>query len=505
MGLLFGNIKVSGKPDPTNIQRLDLLPLRQVQRMQRIGIEIDKEWMNELTIKFEAKKILLRQNITNFIPAERLEEFAHTVDDEDESNGFGINVDSAEQIGRLLFRILGIGADRQLKRTKSGTRISTGKKQMETLKRDHPIIPLILEYRELSKLVNTYTNKLPQLARLHPEAKECSLCGIQHIAASWRVHGQITYTRAATGRFQMKQPNLFNIPARTKNGRDVRKGFRASKGKKLVGTDLAQIELRCLADRAQERNMIRIFQGGGDIHLDTACRAFNLDYNYYSDLANKKAKKVITPAEQIIWDDFALMNRAPCKNVNFGILFGLSPMGLLDLMAVTFATAQLSLPDWCTYEWCEAFIEKWFDLYPDAAEYFELQEFRARRYGVTWDMFGRCRRIPEVQSNLKRVVAAGLRQAVNMTTQGANAGILKIGMARVEQRFEQARKLGIHCEALLPIYDEVLAEVDEEWAEEIADVMKFELESALTDQQGVVQSRVLIKSDGKISEQWSKD
>lgn len=470
--MLYGGIDLPGCPDPENVRKLDLLPLNQIRRMQRVGVAIDREHLWALSERLESKRQDLKKQITSFIPPDRLDQFVGESDDD-----LTLNVDSAEKIADLLYKELGIGIGRRLKRTKSGKRLSTGKKQLETLKRDHPVIPLILEYREASKLKTTYADALPKLARWCQES------------GTWRVHTELPTTRTDTSRLASKNPNLQNIPIRTKLGAEIRKAFVASPGKKLVSVDYAQIEMRLMAHLANDPQMIRIFSENGDIHTDTAMRAFNID-------DPSKVDK--------------MLHRAPCKNIGFGVAYGLGPIGLLDLMAVTYATAGLPLPDEIDLEWCERFIEKWFGLYPKMHEYFELQHYRARRYQITWCMFGGVRRIPEVRSCHDRVVAAGLRQAGNNPIQRGAAGVMKIGMARCEDRvFEPMREMGIGAEALLPIHDELLSEVDEDWADKLKMVVEREMARALVEEDGKrageLRCRVPILTDGKVMDQgWEK-
>ncbi len=499
---LFGNIAIPGKPDLLNIEKLDALPMAQIQRMMRVGIAIDREWFWQMSSDLEAEKTELRKQITSYIPADELEDIigkdikAEEAEEEDEGKGkdkevkvkrtSDFNVNSAVQMAELLFKQLGVGRGKQLKMTKTGDRLSTGKKQLETLKKDHPVIPLILEYRECAKLRSTYCEPLPKLARLH-NAGECQLCGLQHPEAHWRVHTQLVTTRTDTGRLASRKPNLQNISTRTERGRRVRKGFVAQKGKLLVSRDYAQIELRLLAHLANESNMIRIFEANGDIHLDTAMRAFNIN-------DPKKVDKIL--------------HRAPCKNVNFGVCYGLGGPGLYDLMAITYATAGQSMPDWITLQWCEDFIDKWFDLYPAVRQYVETQHYRARRYEIVWTPMGRVRRIPEVRSVHQRVQMAGLRQAGNMPNQGYAADTMKIGMARSESnvlsRLRDDNR--IYAEALLPIHDELVSEVDEDWADDVGEMVGVEMERALVDEDtGVLMCRVPIKTDGHSMKQWAKD
>ena len=485
---LYGGIELPGHPCPENVRRLDLLPIPQIRRMMRMGVGIDKEWLWELGSKLESRKVELRKEISSYVPPDKLEEFVSSSSGEGEGGmGLELNVESAEQVATLLFKLLGVGSGRQLKRTKSGKRVSTGKKQLETLKREHAIVPLILEYREASKLKNTYTDRLPEIARLHPRGEECLICGRPHREDHWRVHTEILTTRTDTGRLASKSPNLQNIPVRTVLGREVRKAFVPQPGWKLVAADYSQFELRLLAHLSRDANMLRIFREGGDIHLATAMRAFGID-------DPKKVDKIL--------------HRAPCKNVNFGIAYGLTYLGLYDLMALTHATAGVPVPDWLDEAWCMEFILKWFELYPQCVEYFELQHYRAKRYEIVWTMCGRVRPVPEVRSVHKRIREAGLRQAGNMPIQGSQADIFKVGMARVERRLVEWRAAGVGVEALLPIHDELLVEVEEGWEDEVKTLLEWEMGRAMHDgQTGELRCRVPILTEGKVMEEdrWTKE
>ena len=156
---LFGGITLPGHPDPTNIQRLDLLPLPQIRRMERFGVEIDIDWMKRMSGEIEGDLAELRKDIIDVIPPEAMGLLSQSSDE--------INIDSPEQMAELLYEVLEVGKGYRLKRTKSGKQLSTGKKQLETLKREHPVIPKILQYKELSKLKGTFCDKLPGMAQLH--------------------------------------------------------------------------------------------------------------------------------------------------------------------------------------------------------------------------------------------------------------------------------------------------------------------------------------------------
>jgi DNA polymerase I-like protein with 3'-5' exonuclease and polymerase domains len=185
--------------------------------------------------------------------------------------------------------------------------------------------------------------------------------------------------------------------------------------------------------------------------------------------------------------------------------YGLGDIGLLDLMAVTYATADMELPDYIDQEWCAKFIQMWFELYPDAHQYLESMHGRALRYGLVWSPFGRVRLIPEVRSMIERVVAAGLRQGGNMPIQGDAADVMKIGMGRVERVWERVRTDGVECEALLPVHDELISEVEEDWAECAVGWKESEMGRALVDEKsGREWSLVPLLAEGKVMERWEK-
>jgi DNA polymerase-1 len=234
--------------------------------------------------------------------------------------------------------------------------------------------------------------------------------------------------------------------------------------------------------------MLEVFRSGGDIHLATAMAAFQ-----------------ITDPKQVD----KLKHRAPCKNVNFGIAYGQTEVGLYDSMVLTYAIANLDLPDWLTVDWCKEFQQQWFRLYPGAQRYFNRIHSNARRYEIVWSSFGRVRRIPEVRSVHERVRAAGLRQGGNMPIQGNAADTMKIGMARTEQALEVWRSRGVYAEALLAVHDELIIEADEDWAEEVlADVeeaMGRALEDTEKEEDGGFRFRVPLLADGKTMERWEKE
>lgn len=462
---LFGGICLPGKPDPANIQKLDVLPIGQIARMMKVGVAIDKPYLASLSDRLESKKSELKRDIISYVPVDDLEQF---VSDNDEVE---FNVESSVQVANLLFHDLRIASGERLKTTKSGKRISAGKKQLEALKRRHPVIPILLAYREASKLKSMIKTVV-----------DAATQDVSH--ETWEVHAEIVSTRTSTGRLACRRPNLQNIGARSELGREFRAGFVARPGKLLISVDFSQIELRLLAHLANDPEMLAIFHSGGDIHVATAMRAFNISDPLKVD---------------------KLLHRAPCKNVNFAVGYGISAPGLYDLMALTFATSGTDMPDWLTLEWCSGFIEKWFDLYPKCREYFELQHYRARRYGIVWTPCGRVRRVPEIFSCHDRIRQAGMRQAGNLPDQGFAADIFKIAMARVERLLQSWRDAGIYVEALLPVHDELVVECDPKWADTIKELIIYEFEKSLVDEEsGELQCRCPILADGHTMERWTK-
>jgi DNA polymerase-1 len=368
------------------------------------------------------------------------------------------NPDSPDQTAQLLFDYLELGAGRKLARTPSGSRISTGKDQLENLRGEHPVVGLMLEYRQLAKLQTTYVDKLPRIVRWHEQGRGCVLCGGTHWdRASPRVHCKIVGTRTATGRYASRSPNQQTLPVRTALGREVRASFVAGVGKRLALNDYSQIELRLLAHLANERKMIEVFEQNGDIHLTTAAQVFETDE---------------ATADQ----------RRAAKAVNFGIVYGETPLGL---------AAQLGRP----VEWCEDLQRGWFGVYQDVEPYIEQQHYRARRYQFVWDMFGGVRRIPGVRSVHEKVVARALREAGNDEIQGSAAGIMKLAMVALSRDVGVYEKCG--ASALMTVHDEVIHEVDEDWGVGFEQWVRLVMED-------VVELRVPVVCEGKVSVRWEK-
>jgi len=284
---MIEGITLPGYPSLDNVRRLDISIIPMVRRIERNGMQIDIPGMQGLSAKFDGNMARIDEQISGMLPSSFLEKFTQS----------SFNVDSSEQVAELLFDALGVGKGKQLKTTPGGKRISTSRKQLELLSGEHPIIPLILEYRTNAKLKSTYSVKLARMAVLHHKGKNCSQCGRRHYTDEWRLHPEITTTRTGTGRMACKNPPLQTIPVRSELGREIRAMFVAGEGRRMVNADMSQIELRILAHCAIEQSMIEVFQAGGDIHTATAMDVFDLERG----------------------DVDAIKHRLPAKTINFAV------------------------------------------------------------------------------------------------------------------------------------------------------------------------------------------
>lgn len=483
---LFGGVTIPGHPDLENIRKLDLMAISMIRRCQRIGIAIDPPYFADLGSQFSIEITKLEKDIASYIPADKLNAFAdaaNSVGADDEGDNPDFNAGSAEQIGKLLFELLGLGADKDIKMTKGG-RLSTGKKQLELIRLEHPIVPLILRHRELKKLVTTYCNGLPKLAKFHPRGSCCPICELMHDSDQWRIHGEMGTTRADTGRINHKNPNLGNIPTRTKDGQAVQAGFIAPPGKRLINCDLSQIELRDLAHLANCSSMIAVYAEDGDIHDDTCHKALGVPMDEKPD----KYK-----------------HRMAAKRVNFGIQNGTTEKGLYLQLVMDFGTNGMPIPDWLTEPWCKQFIVSWLESRPEVHEYFEQQWYRTRRYEMAWDAFGRVRLIPEIRSQHSWIREAGLRYSQNLPVTSTAAGQLKLAMGKSDMMLQQMYDAGVWCWPLLTIHDAIKVEADEDIAEDVLEVLGLAMDTCMTDEEtGEHMFRVPMKSDGEITQRWAK-
>ena len=350
--------------------------------------------------------------------------------------GERFNINSPKQLGVVLFTHMGLPAP--LKYGKGKT-ISTAQDVLESLAEKHEVPRLVLEYRHLSKLKSTYIDQLPLMAD-----------------AESRVHTTFQAAATATGRLSSINPNLQNIPIRTELGREIRAAFTASPGTELLSADYSQIELRLLAHFSGDPLLMRAYQNGEDIHTLTASEVFGV------------------PAETMDKE-----TRGRAKAVNFGIVYGISPFGL---------AAQLGIPQ----AEAKAYIERYFARYQGVQAFIEKTLAETRKTGSVRTMFGRLRPIPDIESRNPNQRGFAERTAVNTPLQGTAADLIKLAMIALDRKLAE-RKLKTRM--LLQVHDELLFEVPVEERDEIAALVREEME-------GVVKLKVPLAADLGFGPNW---
>lgn len=349
--------------------------------------------------------------------------------------GDEFNINSPKQLGEVLFERLMLPSG---KKTKTG--YSTNAEVLEKLRKYHPIIDDILEYRQVTKLKSTYVEGLLKAAD-----------------GEGKCHTTFKQTGTATGRLSSVNPNLQNIPIRTEAGRRFREYFIAkSADRVLIDADYSQIELRVLAHVSGDENMIDAFLSGEDIHTATSCRVFG-----------------VTP------DQVTVEMRKRAKAVNFGILYGMGEFSLAEDLKISRLQAK-------------EYIESYLSSYPDIDKYLHDVAKDAREDGYVTTMLGRRRYIPELAASNKNMQAFGERVARNSPIQGSSADIIKIAMINVDKKL---RESGLDAKLILQVHDELLIESAADCAPKVLDLLKSEMESA-------VELSVPLKVEANIGANW---
>ncbi|HEX9591752.1 MAG TPA: DNA polymerase I, partial [bacterium] len=355
-------------------------PLQEVLcAMEVAGIAVDRPALEGLTAEMEQELAALEEEIY-------------------ELAGEQFNINSPKQLATVLYDGLDLPV---IKRTKTGP--STDVSVLEELGRRHPLPAKILDYRSITKLLNTYVTVLPTL-----------------IAADGRIHSRFHQTVAATGRLSSSHPNLQNIPIRTERGRTIRRAFIAPKGYRLLSADYSQIELRLLAHFSGDERLIQAFVDGADIHRATAAQIFGLEEDQVTEAMRRDS-----------------------KTINFGILYGMGAFRLAQQIDVPQAEAK-------------RFIEHYFARYPRVRAYLDGSVLQARETGYVTTLLGRRRPLPEVSSDNRVVRANGERMAINTPLQGSAADIIKVAMLRVD---DALRREGLASRLVLQVHDELVLEV----------------------------------------------
>lgn len=351
-----------------------------------------------------------------------------------ESAGVKFNINSPKQLGKVLFEDLGLPCK---KKTKSG--YSTNAEVLESLKYDHPVVEMVLQYRTLSKLNSTYCEGL-----------------LKVIEDDGRIHSSFNQTETRTGRISSTEPNLQNIPVRTELGREMRRFFCAKDGWTLVDADYSQIELRVLAHISQDKNMIEAFKNNEDIHAITASQVFGMPLD------------MVTP-----------IMRSRAKAVNFGIVYGIGAFSLAKDIGVSNKEAS-------------SYIKNYLAHYSGVDEYMKNTVEKAKLDGYVETMFGRRRYLPELSSSKHTLRAFGERVARNMPIQGTAADIIKIAMIKVNERI---KKEGLKARLILQVHDELIVEAPLDESMRVAMLLQEEMENAVT-------LSVPLTADAAIGKSW---
>jgi len=380
------------------------MPLVEVLKgMEQEGIAIDSEGLLEYSKELEASLIDLDTSIK-------------------QEAGMEFNIDSPRQLGQVLFDHMEITT--KAKKTKTG-QYATGEDVLQKLKHTHAIVPMILEYRQLRKLKNTYVDPLPTLVD----------------KVDGRIHTSYMQTVAATGRLSSHNPNLQNIPIRSDKGKEIRKSF-VSRGPeyKLMAADYSQIELRIIAALSGDANMIEAFKSGQDIHASTAAKVFHVSL-----------------------DEVTREQRSSAKAVNFGIIYGQSAFGLAQNLGISRKEAK-------------AIIDAYFSQYPTIKGYMDAAVSKAREQGYVETIMQRRRYLKDINSANAVVRGFAERNAVNAPIQGSAADIIKMAMIGVDGAMKEAK---MKSKMLLQVHDELVFDVHVSEIDQLQKLVKDEMESAV--------------------------
>jgi DNA polymerase I len=373
------------------------MPLVEVlAEMERVGVKLDAKRLAAIGEGFEQRIETLQAEIF-------------------ELAGHEFTIGSPQQLAEVFFDELGL-----TKKRRGKTGFSTDARVLSQIRDEHPIVGKVEEWRELTKLKNTYLDALPEL--IDPD--------------TGRLHTTFNQTATATGRLSSTNPNLQNIPIRTEEGRPIRSCFVAPRGQRLLSADYNQIELRILAQIAGEDALREIFARGEDIHAATAAEVLGAD------------PKEVSAGE-----------RSKAKMVNYGIAYGLSAYGLAERLNIE-------------QEEAAAYIERYFERFPAVKRYIDQTIAFARENGYVQTLLGRRRPIPELRSGRPQTRSQGERLAVNMPIQGTSADIIKIAMVKAHRALAESK---LETRLVLQIHDELLFEGPEAEMEEAGELVEREM------------------------------
>jgi len=396
--ILTGKLEKLGLQQLLNTIELPLIEV--LSEMENKGFLIDKE-------------LLLTMSEKTGLQIEKLKESIFSM------AGQEFNINSPKQLAKILFETMSLPTP---KKTRKAGHYATGAAVLEELAKDHPVAPAILEFRELSKLKNTYLDALPRLTQ----------------EDSKRVHTSYNQMVTATGRLSSSNPNLQNIPIRTELGREIRKAFIAPPGYKILAADYSQIELRVMAHLSSDPVLLNSFARDEDIHFRTALEVFG---------------------KEAVSDQNTYRRRA--KAINFGVMYGQSAFGLSKTLKINKKEAQ-------------SFIDGYFAQYQGVQAWIERTIQQARDEGYVSTLFGRIRPIPEINSSNWNLRSFGERTAINAPIQGTAADLIKLAMIEIRNQLQQTEALST---LILQVHDELIFEAAEDELEELEKLVKQAMES----------------------------
>jgi DNA polymerase I len=395
------------KPELESIDALRLcedieFPLINVlSEMEVTGVAIDTKFLGKLSKRLSIDLLEIRESI-----------YEHA--------GYEFNINSTQQLSKVLFEKLGLPP---VKKTKTG--YSTDTSVLERLKGAHPLIDMLLEYRQYTKLQSTYIDALPKL--INPKTN--------------RVHTSFNQTIASTGRLSSSNPNLQNIPIRTDLGRSIRKAFIPTSGKHVImSSDYSQIELRVMAHVSGDKGLLDAFKNKEDIHATTAAKVFEVTLGEVSPNMRRKAKEI-----------------------NFGIMYGISPFGLAQRLEIPQGEAA-------------DIIKRYFNRFPNVHKYIEETTSKARKDGYVTTLMGRRRYLPDIASRNKTVQQNAIRQAINMPIQGTAADMIKLAMVRIHDKIMKKK---LRSRMIIQVHDELVFDVEKNELGELKKLVEKEMVNAL--------------------------
>ncbi len=403
------------------LNKIEIPLIKVLAEMEKNGVKIDIKFLNKMSQELESRIKNLETNIYKI-------------------SGHEFNVASPKQLKEILFDKLKISTQ-GLNKTKTG--VSTAAGELDKLKGKHKIIDLILEFRELSKLKNTYIDPLPKL-----------------VDKNDRVHTSFNQTITATGRLSSSSPNLQNIPIRTELGREIRKAFIAKKGYSILAIDYSQIELRIIASLANDKKMIKAFENKADIHTQTAAEIF--------DIKPEEVSKEI---------------RRQAKAVNFGVIYGLGARGLAQGTGISYDEAQ-------------NFIEKYFEIYDGIKIYIEETIALTRELGYAETLLGRRRYLPEINAHHPQLRSQAERMSINHPVQGTAADLMKLAMINLHKKINQEFAPD-QIKMLLQVHDELVFEVKDDLVKHAKKIIQYEMEN-------VYKLRVPIEVEIGVGKNWGE-